>query len=202
MKGDWAEAVTHGEQALALFRQTGDQAGQGWALAGLGECHAHLGNYDLARGYARQALEVAPRPATPHVWPLRGTRWAWCTPGSASTARRSAVTGRPWPCARERKHPLARGMLAGLLAAFGDACRAAGDLPAAVEAWQQALQILRRPGIAGEPRDPRQARAGRPAQPAGLIVRLPRPPLSGALRRPPPAVSRSPCPACLGTASS
>lgn len=28
------------------------------------------------------------------------------------------------------------------LAEFGDACQAAGDLPAAVEAWQQALQVL------------------------------------------------------------
>ena len=37
MKADWAEAVTQAGQALALFRQTGDRAGQGWALAGLGE---------------------------------------------------------------------------------------------------------------------------------------------------------------------
>ena len=44
---------------------------------------------------------------------------------------------------RERKNPLARGTLVRLLAEFGDACRAAGDLPAAAEAWQQALQILR-----------------------------------------------------------
>jgi len=30
-----------------------------------------------------------------------------------------------------------------MLVGFGDACRAAGDLSAAVEAWQQAQQILR-----------------------------------------------------------
>jgi CubicO group peptidase (beta-lactamase class C family) len=48
--------------AGALSRQAGDQAGQGWALTGLGECHPHLGNYDLARGYARQALDVTRRP--------------------------------------------------------------------------------------------------------------------------------------------
>ena len=44
--------------------------------------------------------------------------------------------------AQERKNPLARRWLAGLLAGFGDACLAADDLPAAVEAWQQVLQIL------------------------------------------------------------
>jgi tetratricopeptide (TPR) repeat protein len=48
--------------------------------------------------------------------------------------------------ARERKFPMTRAILVGLLAEFGDACGAAGDLPAAVEAWQQALQILRELG--------------------------------------------------------
>jgi tetratricopeptide (TPR) repeat protein len=43
--------------------------------------------------------------------------------------------------ARQRGTPLAHRWLAGLLAAFGDACRDAGDLPAARQAWQQALQI-------------------------------------------------------------
>jgi hypothetical protein len=38
---------------------------------------------------------------------------------------------------------MARGTLVRLLAEFGDACQAAGDRPAAVEAWQQARQILR-----------------------------------------------------------
>jgi tetratricopeptide (TPR) repeat protein len=42
----------------------------------------------------------------------------------------------------ERKNPLARMLLVRLLAESGDACRAAGDLPAAAQAWQQALQIL------------------------------------------------------------
>lgn len=68
LKRDWAEAITRGGQALALFRRTGDQAGQGWALAVLGDCHARLENYELARGYARQVLEVTPRGRRPdHV---------------------------------------------------------------------------------------------------------------------------------------
>src|SRR5689334_5164731 len=56
--GDWAGAATHSGQALALFREADDRHGQGLALAGLGECHAHLGNYSQARGHARQALEL------------------------------------------------------------------------------------------------------------------------------------------------
>jgi hypothetical protein len=59
-----------------------------------------------------------------------------------SHARRSAGTGRPLAFAREREFPLTRAILVSLLAEFGDACRAAGELPAAVEARQQALQIL------------------------------------------------------------
>jgi len=42
----------------------------------------------------------------------------------------------------ELKSQFARAMLASVLAEFGDACQATGDLPAAVEAWQQALQVL------------------------------------------------------------
>jgi tetratricopeptide (TPR) repeat protein len=52
IKGDWPEALTQAGRALELFRQTGDHVGKGWALAALGGCHARLGNYDLARGYA------------------------------------------------------------------------------------------------------------------------------------------------------
>ena len=141
-KGDWADAGAHCEQALTLFRQADDRAGQGWALAGLGSCHAHLGNYDLARDHARQALEIAPEAGDP-----TGLALAWDALGlvhSRLGEHRQAIScyRRALILARERKNPLARGWLAGLLAGFGDACRAAGDLPAAVEAWQQALQIL------------------------------------------------------------
>ena len=53
---------------------------------------------------------------------------------------------------REQKNALARGMLSSLLVGFGDACRAVGDLPAAVEAWLQAQQILRDQGWPESPR--------------------------------------------------
>ncbi len=143
VRGDWAEAVTQYGLCLALFRQTGDQAGQGWALAGLGMCHARLGNDELARGYAQQALEVTPETGDPTT-----LAFAWDAlalvhsqlgePRQAISCYRQALA-----FARERRHPLARAMLVSLLAEFGDASQAAGDLPAAVEAWQQAVQVLR-----------------------------------------------------------
>jgi tetratricopeptide (TPR) repeat protein/transcriptional regulator with XRE-family HTH domain len=143
MKGDWAEAASLSGRALALSRQAGNQAGQGWALAGLGECHAHLGNYDLARGYARQALDVTPGAGDPtalaFAWHALGLVHARLgEPRQAIGCYRQALA-----LVGEPSHALARWMRYTLLVGFGDACRAAGDLPAAVEAWQQARQILR-----------------------------------------------------------
>ena len=42
----------------------------------------------------------------------------------------------------ERKNPMARWVLVIMLAEFGDTCQAVGDLPAAVAAWRQAVQVL------------------------------------------------------------
>ena len=140
--GDWAEAATQSQRALALFRQTADQAGQGRALAGLGECHARLGNYELARGYARQALEAGAATGDPTVpamaWDALGV--AHSRLGEPRQAMGCYRKGLALVC--ELKNPFARAMLASMLAEFGDACQAAGDLPAAIEAWRQALQVL------------------------------------------------------------
>jgi tetratricopeptide (TPR) repeat protein len=139
--GDWAEAITLTEQALVLFRQVSDRYGEKYALASLGEFHAHLGNYDLARGYAEQALGMAPAAGDPSnlavAWGVLG--WVHSRLGEhpqAISCYRQALD-----LAHQRKTTLARRWLANLLAAYGDACQAAGDLPAARQAWQQALQI-------------------------------------------------------------
>jgi tetratricopeptide (TPR) repeat protein len=140
--GDLAGAVTQNEQALALFRRVGHRTGQGWVLADLAFLHARLGNADLARGYARQALGVAPEAEDPAILAV-----VWAALGlvhsrlgehhQAISCYRQALAH-----ARERKTPMARFSLGMVLAGYGDACRRAGDLPAAVEAWQQARQIL------------------------------------------------------------
>ena len=144
-KGDWANGATLAGQALALLRQTGHQGR--WALYAIGECHAHLGNYDLARGYARQALDLGPEPGDPTNLAL-----AWGVLGlvhhrlgerhhAVSCYRQALLLANQW------KTPLARRWLASLLADFGDACQAASDLSAAARAWQQALQILDELGL-------------------------------------------------------
>ena len=143
MRGDLAEAVVQSGQALTLFRQTGDQAGQGWALATLGTCHAHLGDYERARGYAGQALEVTPETGDPTVLAMAWHARAFVHSQLGEQRQAISCYRQALALVGERKHPMARGVLVIMLAEFGDACRAVGDLPAAVAAWQQALQILR-----------------------------------------------------------
>ena len=139
---DWAQAITQCERALALFRQTGNQAAQRVALSILGECHAFHENYDLARGCARQALELGPDTGDPmtlarswHVLGLVHSRLG--EHPQAINCYRQALA-----LAHQRKTLLARWSLASLLASSGDAHQAAGDLPAARQAWQRALHTL------------------------------------------------------------
>jgi DNA-binding SARP family transcriptional activator len=143
--GEWAEGAALAGQALALMRQSG-RPGR-WALYAIGECHARLGNYDLARDYARQALELGPEPNDPTNLAL-----AWGVLGlvhnrlgerhqALSCYRQALALANQW------ETPLARRWLASLLADFGDACAAASDPPAATGAWQQALQILDELGL-------------------------------------------------------
>jgi tetratricopeptide (TPR) repeat protein len=144
----WAEAAALCEQSLALFRRAGDQGGgERWALVGLGTCHAHLGNYELARGYARQALELDPEGSDPihqaRTYGLLGlVHSRQGEHRQAISAYQQALDAAPaW------KAPLSRRVLAGLLANFGDACQAAGDPAAARQTWQQALQVLHDLGL-------------------------------------------------------
>ena len=62
----------------------------------------------------------------------------------SSLARIPRLSGKPrsWRICRAccQAPAAARRWLASLLASLGDACQAAGDLPAARQAWQQALQ--------------------------------------------------------------
>jgi tetratricopeptide (TPR) repeat protein len=140
-KGGRAQAAELAEKALKLFRQTSTLYGERSALVTLGECHAHLGNYELARGYARQVLELAAEACDTANLAL-----AWNVLGlvhigvgehlRAISCHRQAVS-----LAREWKTPLGRRWPASLLTSLGAACQAVGNLPAAYQAWQQALQI-------------------------------------------------------------
>jgi tetratricopeptide (TPR) repeat protein len=140
--GDLAGAVTQNEQSLTLYRQIGHRTAQGWVLADLALLHARLRNNDLARGYARQAQEVAPEAEDPAI--LAEARAALGLVHSRLGEHRQAIScyRQALARARERKTPMARWVLGMVLAGYGDACQRAGDLPAAVEAWQQALRVL------------------------------------------------------------
>lgn len=61
---------------------------------------------------------------------------------------------------------MARGVLVIMLAEFGDTCRAAGDLPAAVAAWRQAMQVLDDLGWPDVGAGARLEQAGLPARSA------------------------------------
>jgi tetratricopeptide (TPR) repeat protein len=140
-EGKWAEAAGLADQALMLFRQADDRYGERSALAQLGECHARLGNYELACGYARKAVAAATEAGDPtnlaFGWNVLGSVHSRLGQHSqAITCYRHALA-----LARQRKTRLARKWLASLLARLGDASKAAGDLPAARQAWQQAQQI-------------------------------------------------------------
>ena len=140
--GELAEAVTHCGLALELFRQAGDRTGQGWALIGLGSSHAFLGNYELARASAWQALELVPATGEPMI-----LAFAWSELGlvhSQVGEHRQAIScyRQALSFARERKTTIARRWLAEMLVGYGDALQSAGDLSAALGAWQEALQIF------------------------------------------------------------
>ena len=165
LEGDWAEGATLAGQALALLRQTG-RPGR-WALYAIGECHAHLGNYDLARGYARQALDLGPDPGDPTNLAL-----AWGVLGlvhyrlgerhhAISCYRQALFLANQW------KTPLARRWL--------PACWLTSATPAGPPvtrpppgAWQQALQILDELGFARQ--TPIQTAPTRPASPPAVLT--------------------------------
>ena len=131
-----------------------------------GGCHARLGHYELARGYARRALAAGPATGDP-----TSLAFAWDALGVVHS--RLGEPRQAMACYRqglalvgELKNPFARGVLVRMLVGFGDACQAAGDLPAAVEAWQQAQQILRDQGWPENPRiRARLEQAGPPSPP-------------------------------------
>jgi tetratricopeptide (TPR) repeat protein len=137
-QGRYADALTHSEQALRLFQAAGDEAAEAVLLCGVAWFRALLGDYQQARGFCEQSLALVAR--------LGGTDFeynAWDTLGyielhlgnfaQAASHFESAL-------ALCREHGNRHGE-AEILAHVGDARHAAGDLPRARQAWQQALAI-------------------------------------------------------------
>ncbi len=68
---------------------------------------------------------------------------------------------------------MARWVLGMVLAGYGDACQRAGDLPAAVEAWQQALRVLDDLGLPDNLRVRPRLEQARSLSPPGSIAAQP-----------------------------
>ena len=131
----------HAEQALRLSREIGDMGAAANALTSLAESHADLGNWELARSYAQQALGVFSELGHPDgqgyaLYCLGRVHHQLGEYGQAIDCYQQAIAlpGSQLPGFRKD--------YAGYLAHLGDAHQAAGDLPSARRAWQQALEIF------------------------------------------------------------
>jgi tetratricopeptide (TPR) repeat protein len=132
--------LVHAQQALALSRQRGTWGDMAIALTCSGRHHARLGNFDMARAYCLQALDLTHQLADPGAMSL-----AWEGLGVAHYAAheldqaiasfKQAVDALPDVGPRS---VLPR---AEILAKLGDAYDAAGDRRAAAQAWRGALRI-------------------------------------------------------------
>jgi len=56
--GQTQTAIEHDQQALTIFRETGNRSNEGAALGNLGECYADLGQTQTAIEHYRQAVEI------------------------------------------------------------------------------------------------------------------------------------------------
>lgn len=127
----------HGEHALRLFRETGNEAWEASALTIIGGCHMEMGNYDLSLKFGQHALKAARE---------SGTNLRECDAleklGEShyrlgNYAQAITFLGEAARLATRFDH--GNWKLACICISLGDACLAAGDRQAATGAWHEAL---------------------------------------------------------------
>ncbi len=138
-QGNHQGALEHGERALALFRTAGDRIGEAFMLHLVGLELGQLGNAELGREHCMQAVELYGE-----LDDLGGLADAWHSLGTLhkqlgeyadaiacfhQSLMLSAKLGDRWAQAY-------------CLIYVGDTHDAAGDLLAARETWQQAIDML------------------------------------------------------------
>jgi tetratricopeptide (TPR) repeat protein/transcriptional regulator with XRE-family HTH domain len=137
-QGHYTDALGHSEQALRLFRATGDEAGQALALNNVAWWHARLGHYQQARPFCEQSLALIARLAgcdfESAVWDTLGYIELHLGDYARAAAHFESALG----LCRDHGD---RYQEAETLTHVGDARHAAGQLPQARQAWQQALTI-------------------------------------------------------------
>ncbi len=137
--GQYAEALTHAQQAVSLFRSIGDKTGEAELLNTVGWYHALLGDHEQAGEICRQALDLNARYGSRHleanIWNSLGyTEYHAGDFGQAAACYERALghfraVGDRWG-------------EADTLNSLGDVRRAVGEPLRAREAWQQARDIL------------------------------------------------------------
>src|SRR5262249_47426015 len=137
-QGRYADALGHDEQALRLLQAIGHETGEAEMLNGVAWCHALLGDYQQARAFCEQSLALIAKLGgchfEHHVWDT--PRYIELHLGDAAQA--AAHFEFALGLCRDYGN---RSDEAELLTHVGDARYAAGQLPQARHAWQQALAI-------------------------------------------------------------
>ncbi|WP_293230977.1 CHAT domain-containing protein [Microcoleus sp. PH2017_05_CCC_O_A] len=123
--GNYAKAIEYSQQSLALAREMKDRQGEGLALGYLGRAYHFLGNYDKAIEYGQQSLALAREIKDREL-------------EAAALLNLSAYRIPVVPQTTD-----ARQVEADRLLQQGIQQNQTGQLPAAVNSWQQALQIYR-----------------------------------------------------------
>ncbi len=137
-QGRYADGLSRSERTLCLYQATGHEAGQAEALNSVGWFHALLGDYQRARAFCEQSLALIARldhcDFEYHVWDTLG----YVELHLGNLARAVAHFEFALGLARDYGD---RCDEAQILTHAGDAHHAAGELPHARQAWQQALAI-------------------------------------------------------------
>ena len=138
-QGQYAEALSHADQAATLFRSIGDKTGEIELLNAVGWYRALLGDYEQARQLSRQALALnadhGSRQLEGNIWNSLGyTEYHGGDFAEAAACYEHALTA--FRAVGDRWGE------ADTLTNLGDIRHAIGELPPAREAWQQAIAIL------------------------------------------------------------
>jgi tetratricopeptide (TPR) repeat protein len=137
-QGRYTDALGHARQALRLFQAIGHELGESQVLNDMAWCHALIGDYQQARAFCEQSLTLNTKLGSYdfeyHVWDTLGYTELHLGNFAEAAAHFEFALG----LCRDRGNRYAE---AEILNHLGDARHAAGELPQARQAWQQALAI-------------------------------------------------------------
>jgi tetratricopeptide (TPR) repeat protein len=137
-QGRHAEALGHTEKALFLFQASGHELGEAASLCALGWYRALLGDHQQARASCEQALALAVKLGSHRFEHAIQDTLGYIELQLGNFAQ---AVGYFESALREAGHHFDAPLQAEILTHLGEARHAAGELPQARQAWQQALAI-------------------------------------------------------------